>query len=136
MPEPNSGCWLWDGAMFDDGYGCLVVNGKRLKAHRASFVAHKGRIPPGMKILHKCDVRQCINPDHLRLGTDSENQLDMKLKRRSTHGERSGNAKLTNEAVRHIRSCDLPSHQLAAQYGVSAVQIGRVRRNEIWSHVE
>lgn len=135
MPEPNSGCWLWDGTTNVDGYGAIVVDGKRMKAHRVSYVVHKGPIPNGMKILHKCDVRQCINPDHLRLGTDSENQQDMKMKRRSTHGERSKNAKLNEDAVRRIRSSNIPSKELANEYGVSSVTINKVRRKEIWEYV-
>lgn len=136
MPEPNSGCWLWDATMFDDGYGAIVIDGKRLKAHRVSFIAYKGDIPEGMKLLHKCDVRCCINPNHLRPGTQADNQQDMKQKRRSTYGERSGNAKLTDAAVRNIRTSNFSNKALAAEYGVSAALIGRVRRYVCWEHVK
>jgi hypothetical protein len=74
VPEPNSGCWIWIGA--DDGgrYGNAWVNGKLVKAHRASYEMHRGPIPAGMQIDHLCRVKCCVNPDHLEAVTDAENR--------------------------------------------------------------
>ena len=70
-PEPNSGCWLWCGAVRKDGYG-VAGTGSRLHgsrripaAHRFSWELHRGPIPVGQWVLHKCDVKICVNPDHL-----------------------------------------------------------------------
>ncbi len=73
MPEPNSGCWLWLGSLSPDGYGQFNGADKIHGAHQASFIAHKGPIPAGLEINHKCRVRCCVNPDHLEAITHAEN---------------------------------------------------------------
>lgn len=75
--EPNSGCWLWSGPIGRTGYGVYQTRQGPIVAHRASFQIYKGPIPDGLYVLHKCDVRCCVNPDHLWLGTLSDNMQDM-----------------------------------------------------------
>jgi len=86
MPEPNSGCWLWCGEVNPKGYGrvTLVLNGRtgrgaarRLMAHRLSYEQHKGPIPAGLLVLHRCDNPPCVNPGHLFVGTARDNLHDM-----------------------------------------------------------
>lgn len=87
--EPNTGCWLWTGNTTKFGYGMLVVgsmaNGTRRPemTHRLSYEMHKGPITNGLCVLHKCDTPQCVNPDHLWLGTKSDNSLDAHSKGRA-----------------------------------------------------
>ena len=86
-PEPNSGCWLWIGRTNAQGYGTIGVklsNGscRRKLVHRVMYSTTHGSIPPGMFVLHKCDVRSCCNPQHLFLGTQRDNVLDAKAKGR------------------------------------------------------
>ena len=76
IPEPNTGCWLWTSTWASCGYGQFRINGKYWLAHRASWKLLYGEIPGGLQVLHKCDVRPCVNPDHLFLGTQSDNMLD------------------------------------------------------------
>lgn len=79
-PEPNSGCWLWDGSPGTAGYGTTVVNGKTVSAHRASYSAFIGEIPTGKVVRHRCDTKSCVNPDHLSIGTHSDNVNDSVIK--------------------------------------------------------
>jgi hypothetical protein len=73
-----SDCWYFRGFIDDLGYG--VVSGK--KAHRMSYYLFNGKIKTGMSVLHKCDVRNCVNPDHLFIGTQLDNMRDCKAKGR------------------------------------------------------
>ncbi len=81
-PEPNTGCWLWMYGTAKAGYGCCTYLGE-VGAHRVSYVIHIGPIPSGQHVLHKCDVPQCVNPDHLVLGTNADNMADMARKGRA-----------------------------------------------------
>lgn len=71
----ESGCWLWKKACNQKGYGAFYFLGMRGKAHRYSFLKYKGMIPEGLVIDHLCNVRSCVNPDHLRAVTNKENIL-------------------------------------------------------------
>lgn len=103
---------------------------------------HKGEIPSGFCVCHKCDVRSCVNPDHLFLGTYSENMQDaarkgrMKWKpgesRNLPTGEKHHQSKLTAEQVREIRESQLPGIYFAREFGVSNVTVSRIRRGIIW----
>lgn len=79
IPEPISGCWLWDGCP-NQGYGQIEaqIDGSRktLKAHRVSFEIYKGSIPDDLEIDHRCRVRSCVNPDHLRAVPHRVNVLE------------------------------------------------------------
>ena len=72
-PEPNSGCWLWEGAQLPTGYGALNRHGKYHLAHRFSYQLSKGEIPVGLQLDHKCRQPSCVNPDHLEAVTSAEN---------------------------------------------------------------
>jgi|SRR5712664_2187267 len=82
---PFSGCWLWDGTMFSSGYGALKIQGVMLSAHRLSWTLYRGTIPDNLWVLHKCDVRCCVNPEHLYLGTPSDNVQDMLDRKGTSH---------------------------------------------------
>lgn len=79
----SNGCWIWTGSFFKDGYGQMKRNGKNLKAHRVFFEAHKGPIPEGLCVLHKCDTPACVNPEHLWAGTNLQNIQDRDRKNRT-----------------------------------------------------
>src|SRR4030095_2085697 len=85
VPEPFSGCWLWIGAAIE-GYGTIRGSRdekfKNTLAHHVSWRLHRGPIPKGFIVMHKCDTPCCVNPDHLRVGTYRDNRIDAKKKGR------------------------------------------------------
>jgi hypothetical protein len=138
-PDLNAGCWLWSGAASGSmGYGYFRL-GRETKAHRASWILHKGDIPAGLCVCHRCDVPACVNPSHLWLGTYADNNRDRSNKKRGsrghkrlvrTFGEIQSRAKLTNEQVVEIRASSEPRTVLAVRYGVDKETIGRVRNGK------
>lgn len=83
------GCWTWTASTIG-GYGRLKVSGRQERAHRVSWVLANGPIPSDLLVLHRCDVRTCVRPDHLWLGTAQDNVRDMIAKGRNARGDRSG----------------------------------------------
>lgn len=135
-PEPNSGCWLWDGLGKDQrGYYSIHSKGKLQRVHRVAFERYRGQIPQGLIVCHRCDVRCCVNPDHLFLGSPADNTADMIQKGRMPRGERRGHAKLTTEQVQEIKASTISSSLAGKRYGVNASIIRRIRRGEIWKHL-
>lgn len=88
-PVLGTACWLWTGNADAYGYGVLrQTDGRtKLKTHRVAYELAHGSIPPGQGVLHKCDVRRCVNPAHLFLGANADNVADMIAKGRQSHGE-------------------------------------------------
>jgi len=140
-------CWLWTGARSTSGYGRFVWEKWRWQAHRFSWVAVNGPIPSGLFALHKCDVRACIRPDHLFLGTQKDNMMDCSSKKRQslqthperTQGENHNMAKLNENQVRRIRKLreeGVTLLTLSIQFGVCNQQIGKIVNRRAWPHVD
>lgn len=130
-------CWPWQGTIHHLGYGVTGYRGRQWRAHRLSWAATKGPIPPGMLVLHSCDNPPCVNPAHLWLGTHRDNSADCVAKGRNTRvlGEQHGIAKLTEKQVREIL-VDPRSHSAtAATYAVNPSLIYQIRMGKIWTHV-
>lgn len=108
-------------------------------AHRFSYELHYGDIPGNMCVLHRCDNRLCVRPDHLFLGTLKENVRDMMAKQRQSRGSNHYSAKLDEASVREIRKrraeSGISHRSLAEEYGVSAPIITRIVNRKIWRHI-
>lgn len=135
----ESGCWIWMGALNRDGYGYVngkAYGGRNVRVHRYMYQRKHGAIPSGRFVLHRCDVRCCVNPDHLFLGTPKENTQDMIRKGRRTipMGKQRRHSKLTEEAVRFIRSSTMTQKALGKMFGVCQATISAVKIFT-WKHV-
>lgn len=135
----DSGCWLWTAGSEAIGYGKFGVRrGLVVRAHRYMWESIHGPVPPGFQVCHSCDVRACVNPAHLFLGTPAENSGDMAKKGRSTRGQKNPMAKLTELQVRNIRRSHATGRDrrsLARQYGVRPECIDRIVSRRRWGHV-
>ena len=136
-------CWEWTGYRDVDGYGRphVKVNGRwgSARANRISWELHRGPIPPGLHVLHRCDNPSCVRPDHLFLGTNLDNVHDRDRKGRVAVGEHHGNAKLTESQVREIRARrvhgESPS-KLASAFNVDTTTIWLILKNRTWRHID
>lgn len=138
IPEPNSGCWIWMGEVKRaSGYGECWATGRREDAHRSAYRLFVcDQIPDGLVVRHSCDIKLCVNPDHLSLGTQADNIADKVKRNRQAKGTGHGSAKLTDDDVRLIRRrTDLSQRQLARMLGVCQPVVGQIRRRERWTHV-
>ena len=89
--EKTRKCWNWQGATFRNGYGSFNANNKKVRAHRYSYETIVGPIPEGKMLLHSCDNRRCVNPQHLRPGTAKENAQDAISRNRAAFQKKHGN---------------------------------------------
>lgn len=129
-----SGCWQWTACADKDGYGFLRVAGKNLKAHRVSHEIHSGPIPKGLLVLHRCDNPGCVNPDHLFLGNNSDNQIDASRKGRNASQKLT--VETVREARRRYRSGETTQAALCRETGVSSGQMSLIVRGLKWRHVD
>lgn len=135
MPEPNSGCWLWlssNGGEGHRGYGRVYFRRKQWLAHRVSWTLYRGEIPDNLYILHKCDMPRCVNPDHLFVGTLSDNSQDMVRKGR-VHKNQIGGDKhpctiIPDADIPFVLSDPRSAGQIAKLYGVDRTTIQCIRR--------
>lgn len=136
--EPNSGCWLWSGGHNKAGYGHYRMNGRTIVAHRAAYLmANPGTSFEGKVVMHKCDTPACVNPEHLRLATQSDNIQDMFRKGRgnTSKGESHVCAVLTEPDIIAIRKSSASLNEEARRYGVTRSAIWAIRHRVNWKHV-
>ena len=146
--EKTETCWLWHGALQRGGYGSAHrPYGRVVRAHRYSWELTNGPIPGGLCVCHKCDVRTCVRPDHLFLGTRKDNMRDAANKGRLTRpsswertrrGSAHGMAKLTDDDVRAIRAeraQGIPGHVVATRHHISGGAVSMIVNRKRWAHL-
>lgn len=137
----TSRCWLWTGQR-PNGYGRLDTYAPKranYSAHRMSWTIHKGEIPSGLHVLHRCDNPACVNPKHLFLGDQKANNADKIAKKRHVRGSGFPHSKLTDKSVASIKAQyqkgGITQTSLAGKYGVSRSQISGIVLGKTWRHV-
>lgn len=132
--DPSTGCWLWFGSVGAMGHGQIRSGGgtradrRILMTHRVAWEYWRGPIPAGIVVCHQCDTPQCVNPDHLFLGTKADNSRDMVAKGRSKRGLDLPHAKFSDETVAAIRAeVGLTQAEIAAKYRASQPYVSQLR---------
>ena len=138
----DNGCFICTSHSRNKGYPLSWFNGKKVRLSRFVYEQMHGEIPEGHVIRHKCDVRACINPEHLETGTQQENIWDAYKRNRMKCcvGERNSNAKLTIEKVKEIKVAlenkSDSNYGLARRYGVSDMAIRKIKKGQMWAYVK
>lgn len=153
--DVTESCWNWKAGVSKNGYGAIRFQRKQEGAHRVSYIVFKGPIPDGQHVMHRCDNKACINPEHLSLGTRSDNMKDMVSKGRnyvpahfrgSTNpsaidptlrkGSRNGRAKLTGDQAKEIRilvDSGRSFSEVAEAFKVSRHTVRSIARRMSWA---
>jgi hypothetical protein len=147
-------CWNWTRGKDPDGYGVIQFRGRQWRAHRVAYILTYGSAGE-LFVLHRCDNRGCVRPDHLFLGTNDDNMADMVAKGRSKkgatnpshiaggayqQGEKNGRAKITVEQVLEIRHRAAHYYRgvytdLSREYGISSATVRDIVKGKRWKHI-
>lgn len=125
VKQAESGCIEWQAGLARGGYGKFQYTGKTMAAHRVSYIFFRGEIPAGMCVMHKCDNRLCVNPQHLVLGTDAENVEDM-----DTKGRRGTKSQLTRAQAAQILellASGMSQAKVGEMFGVHQTVVSRIK---------
>lgn len=134
-----TGCLEWQAGRDAYGYGRLFFNGRQERSHRVAWIRAHGAIPAGMHVCHRCDNPPCCNPDHLFLGSNTDNRRDSVRKGRAPRGELQGNSKLTRGDIERVRDIarvgNRSQREIASYFDMSQKHVSRVIRGDAWRHV-
>jgi hypothetical protein len=146
--KTDEGCWKWTGGRAPNGYGITYlgfehVAGKRksysIGAHKFSWILQRGGVPKGLQLLHQCDRKHCVNPDHMKIGTSKENIQEAHARGLSKIGSALSFAKLTESIVAEARklfAAGTTAKALAKRFGVAHAVMHAAIRGKTWRHVK
>lgn len=142
LPVDANGCKRWPSNIDPTGYARIKLGRVQHRAHRAVYQAINGEVGNDVFICHRCDVRDCVNPDHLFAGTHVDNMADMKSKRRgrtpSKAGERNNSARLTEAQVKTIREALKAGRRgsdIANEFGIAEAHVSRIKLGKRWASI-
>lgn len=144
--KKTSTCWIWIAARDENGYGRFGLNGKNVHANRVSYILENGPIGKGIVVRHTCDRPACVNPHHLRSGSQKDNVADMISRKRHwaqrsgmPRGERSFNVKLSSADVLNMRLLKKTSNitytELGERFGVRRETAFYAVKGKNWGHL-
>jgi len=133
-------CWEWQGAVASNGYGNLKksFSNNSINSHRISWELHKGKIPKELHVLHKCDNKLCVNPNHLYLGTNKDNMRDKAERNFNIKGEKNHSAKYTNKDILKIRGLyknGVKQIDIAKIFNTKQGAISDIVNRKVWKHI-
>jgi hypothetical protein len=138
----GKGCWEWQGWKAGKGYGGINYQGRKMYAHRLAWILRRGEIPTGLQVLHHCDNPPCINPDHLFLGTNTDNVHDCIAKGRKVvgdvRGEKNPKAVLSPVDVLRIRrlyDSGWKHEQIANAFCAPINAVRKAALRQTWRHI-
>lgn len=137
--EDTNECWMWIGCVNGSGYGSFKTSYKSNMAHRFSWELVNGKIPNGLEILHKCDNRLCVNPNHMDIGTSKDNMRDMINKGRSGVGDKNSMSKYTELDVLRIKKAykkGISTYESVGKlFGISWGHVRQLVLCTRWKHI-
>ena len=131
----HDACWIWRGASKGNGYGHLNVDGKNITAHRLAYQLFVGVIADGMDVCHTCDNRQCVNPDHLFLGTRKENMNDAMQKGRTDGGKKKLLRECDIQEIRQRIAAGIPSQIIAKKFNITIHRLNGIKSGRTYAGV-
>lgn len=138
-PNVDTPCHLWIAGKSEHGYGQFWNENRSYPAHRIIWELVNGPIPEEMCVLHLCDNRCCVNPEHFFLGTTQENTQDRQQKNRQAKGVFQGSSKLTDIEVIEIRqkyaNGGITQKELSMEYNVHISIISLIINRQLWTHI-
>lgn len=123
-------CWIWVASIRNSGYGRMWLNGRNPSAHRISWVIYNGHIKSGLSVLHRCNNKLCVNPKHLYLGTQTDNNADMYKCSNPPKSGRVSMFSITDIAnIKELRSKGMTQQNIANLYKCSRTHITHIVNN-------
>lgn len=128
-------CWEWGGET-TERYPRFKLGARRYTVGRVAYAIAYGYVPEDVFVCHHCDNPKCVRPDHLFLGSATENMADKMQKGREARGERVGGAKLTEAQVKDILASPKTAREIGTEFGVGKSTVGKIRTGVNWKHIQ
>lgn len=128
----HNACWQWLGAGKGNGYGNVNRDGETISAHRYAYELFCGPVPDGMDVCHTCDYRSCVNPDHLFLGTRTENMQDCVHKGRAAGGNRKHLREETIQEIKRRLGAGVPMGRISKDLNVNYATVTAIARGDAY----